>query len=287
MSIIEINENKLYNLSRRQEVMTEETEAEQLVRRFIRAKLPAVLEEVEQIKTARLNEEKQLRGIIRQLLIERDIADNYPHESTGINMLEDVLKKLITTLRGDYKRLTTNVKQRESFRAHFLNAIDQSLKPVDANDMSDSPDSALMASPDVKPETPTEDEPVFNDEEPAFAMDELEEDLGIDIVDDKEKMIDVEDDKKEPDEFEEFVASNNDGESLDQTGARAAFDTHKKVGQYILDGYEKLADDKDREDFSDYLITNVKLYLDKFESELADELNEPTTLEYEKITGHA
>ena len=245
------------------------------------------LEEVNQIKNQRLNEEKQLRGIIRQMLLERDIADNYPHESTGINMLEDVLKKLITTLRGDYKRLTTNVAQRESFRAHFLNAIDMSLKPVDANDMSDDPSSALMAAPDEKPETPTPEEPAFQDEEPAFGLDDLEEDLGIDIVDDKEKMIDVEDDAPEPDEFEEFVASTGDVAGLDKTGARAAFDTHKKVGQYILDGYEKLADAEDREDFSDYLITNVKLYLDKFESELADELNEPTTLEYEKITGHA
>lgn len=287
MAIVEIIDiNQFYNITKGKKIMKEEVIAEELIRKFVRKNLPSVIEKITESKNNQIKEENDLRTIIRQLLLERDIADNYPHESTGINMLEDVLKKLITTLRGDYKRLTTDKEQRESFRAHFLNAVNMSLKPVDANDMSDNPESSLMATPDVKPETPTPEEPAFQDEEPAFGLDDLEEDLGVDIVDDKEKMIDVEDDAPEPDEFEEFVASTGDGEGLDRTGARAAFDTHKKVGQYILDGYEKLDNPSDRDDFSDYLITNVKLYLDKFESELAQDLDEPTTLEYEKITGH-
>ena len=38
----------------------------------------------------------------------------------------------------------------------------------------------------------------------------------------------------------------------------------------------------DKKIFVDYLITNMKLYFDKFEGELATELSEPTTPEYEQ-----
>tara|TARA_R110002074_G_scaffold240351_1_gene412035 strand:- start:288 stop:1124 length:837 start_codon:yes stop_codon:yes gene_type:complete len=276
MSIIEIKDiNEFYNITKGKEIMREQAKGEELVREFIRKNLPSVIARAKKSKNNQLNEEKQLREIVRHMLLERDISDTYPHASTGINTLEDVLKKMITTLRSDYKRLTTDKEQRESYRAHLLNAVELSLRPSDANEMSDSPDTSLLSTPDVPEEVPTA-------EEPAFTMDDLDEDLGIDIVDDKEKMIPVEDDD-EPDEFEEFT-SNVSGD-LDRTGARAAYDTHKKVGQYILDGYEKLDNPSDREDFSDYLITNLKLYLDKFEAELSTELDEPTTLEYEKITG--
>jgi hypothetical protein len=42
-----------------------------------------------------------------------------------------------------------------------------------------------------------------------------------------------------------------------------------------------LADEKDKEMFYDYLITNLKLYFDKFEEDLAGSIEEPTTDEYE------
>jgi hypothetical protein len=37
--------------------------------------------------------------------------------------------------------------------------------------------------------------------------------------------------------------------------------------------------------FEDYLITNLKLYFDKFEDELSTTLEEPTTPEYEEEKG--
>ena len=42
---------------------------------------------------------------------------------------------------------------------------------------------------------------------------------------------------------------------------------------------------KDKKVFVDYLITNMKLYLDKFEDELATGGEEVTTPEYEKAKG--
>ena len=81
------------------------------------------------MKKKTLNEEETLRKIIRKYINEGDISDVHPHRSTGINTLEDVLKKAIPTLRMDYKRLTTDKKQRDSFRSHILNAVVDSLAP--------------------------------------------------------------------------------------------------------------------------------------------------------------
>ena len=61
-----------------------------------------------------------------------------------------------------------------------------------------------------------------------------------------------------------------------------AFKRFKKIQQNILDSFAVVEpDDEDRETFYDYLITNVKLYFDKFEEELSPEVEEPTTPEYE------
>ena len=61
-----------------------------------------------------------------------------------------------------------------------------------------------------------------------------------------------------------------------------AYSSYKKIEKNILDAYELLSDDEDKELFYDYLVTNLKLYFDKFEDELAGKLEEPTTPEYEK-----
>ena len=44
-----------------------------------------------------------------------------------------------------------------------------------------------------------------------------------------------------------------------------------------------LANPKDKEIFLDYLVTNLKLYFDKFEDELQSTVEEPTTSEYDKV----
>ena len=60
-----------------------------------------------------------------------------------------------------------------------------------------------------------------------------------------------------------------------------AFQAFERVEKSIVDAYNLLSADEDRELFYDYLLTNLKLYFDKFEDELASVLPEPTTPEYE------
>ena len=92
------------------------------------------------------------------------------------------------------------------------------------------------------------------------------------------------DDDDEPNEEEEF-ASGIEDRDLDLTGRNMSFTSFKKVQQYILDAYDLLRDPKDKKIFVDYLITNMKLYLDKFEDELQAAVEEPTTPEYEQAKG--
>ena len=59
-----------------------------------------------------------------------------------------------------------------------------------------------------------------------------------------------------------------------------AYSSFKKIESNIIDAYELLSNDEDKELFHDYLIANVKLYFDKFETELADKVEEPTNQAY-------
>ena len=208
--------------------------------------------------------EEILRDMLRQYLHESAATqdnDPAPHRSTGINVLSDLLKKIIPVLEDDYKILTTDTEQRSSFRAHVIHGVKNSLAPLQATD-------------DVGP-----------DSEQA-----LEEDVGVTVgAEDpaEDQFIDIADDAPEDEELspEEEFATGLSGQDL--TGRNMAYASFKKIERNILDAYELLSNDEDRELFYDYLITNLKLYFDKFEDELATNLDEPTTPEYEDAAAEA
>ena len=82
---------------------------------------------IKHVKNKKLDDEQQLRQIIRSFATQElnevgtPDVDPAPNKSTGINVLEELLKKIIPVLEVDYKSLTTNSDQRQSFqigRAH-------------------------------------------------------------------------------------------------------------------------------------------------------------------------
>lgn len=284
MSVIEVTSFKQLFNTLKEDSMREEIIQEQRLRRVIREKLKRMLSQ----ENEQLLEEQRLRKIIRhKLLTEGDVSDMHPHRSTGINVLEDVLKKMITTLRTDYKRLTTSKAQRDSFRAHMLHAVKQSLMPALVNDMYLQDTDTLMAEPtglsggDEEAKSPS-DEMLADIDDLNLDDIELEEDIDIDVEPDPEKDLDIEGEKEKTPAEQEKDEFGSGLEEMDETGKNMAYTTHKKVSQYILDAYDMLTDRQDKKVFVDYLITNMKLYFDKFEGELASELQEPTTPEYEQ-----
>lgn len=262
---------------------------EQVLREYIRHKISKIIHEQEK-------EEYKLRKVIRRLLREGDISDVHPHRSTAINTLEDVLKKAIPTLRTDYKRLTTDKAQRESFRAHILKAMEDAVKPS-MNNAKYGAGGTLLSEPtnledkeaEVEEEEPIEEPVEEPAEEAGGAEDEIADELAaleeaeINITDDEDPKDKSDDDKKlnvepdeEPDEKAEFGAGL---EGMDETGRNMAYTTFRKISQYILDAFDMLANLKDKEVFIDYLLTNTKLYFDKFESELQNTVDEPKSPE--------
>jgi len=263
--IIEINSiQEFLNLAKEDKQMTQE---EKTLREYIRKKISKVLYEQER-------KEFELRKIIRSLLKEGDISDIHPHRSTAINTLEDVLKKAIPTLRTDYKRLTTDKSQRDSFRAHMLKAMQDSVAPALNNAKYASGGSLLSEPSPLSDEEEVEDAEMDLDAE----LEALEEaDVEIDLTDkeDGEKKLNVEPDE-EPNEMDGFASGL---EGMDETGRNMAYTSFRKISQYILDAFDMLANTKDKEVFIDYLLTNTKLYFDKFESELQKTVNEPDSPE--------
>jgi len=218
---------------------------------------------IKRVKEKRITEQREyalsesmLRSLIRKILNEAAIPDEVPSRSTGINVLEELLKKIIPVLESDFKSLTSDNEQRGSFRAHVLNAIKNILIVANTND-----DVTVISAPEQ----------------------DLEEDIDVNVsgggpVDDK--FIDIEP-EKETDPKDDF-AKGLEKTNLDQTGRNVAFNSFKKIEQNILDSYELLDNEKDAKIFYDYLLTNVKLYFDKFEDELSGNIPDVTTPEYEK-----
>lgn len=222
----------------------------------------AVRLRAKKFREERHKEERELRLIIRELLKEAT-AEKKQHRSTGINVLEDLLKKIIPVLEQDYKMLTTDSEQRKSFAAHLITAVENSLAPVAVTSQAGSGGKFI-------------------------GIDELDAVQEIDVVvgsdsenpEDDDAFIDIEDESEEEGNFQDISDE-------DKTGANFAQATFDKIETQTIDAFSLLSNEEDQKLFEDYLITNLKLYFDKFEDELSATLSEPTTPEYEaeKETG--
>jgi len=223
---------------------------EQILRKHIRNKLM-------ERRVKLVEQENKFRSLVSKMLTEVE-TDETSTRSTGINVLADLLKRIVPVLEDAYMMLTTNKEQRDSFRNHIIAASKNALVPVDANkdganenfiyDLAD-----LLAE---KVQVSLEDEDG-----------EAEEVTG--------DFIDIE--PAEEDVLDDFGISGEDA-----TGRNFAQKTFDRVEAQIVDHYEMLADDEDKRVFREYLLTNLMLYFDKFEDALAVDPGEETTAEYEK-----
>jgi len=199
--------------------------------------------------------ENVLRGVIQKLILESE-ADRVPHASTAINFLEDLLKSILPGIEQDYKSLTTKKEQRDSFRSQLVSSVNTALETANINSQATEMSADGTAGEEFI---------------------EIDEEIEIDITDD-DKFIDIDPDI-ESDEEEESIGTQE--EEANATGAKLASQSFDSIEKQILESYNTLSDDEDKKTFQDYLITNLKLYFDKWEKELG-EVIEPTTDEYEE-----
>ena len=200
------------------------------------------------LKTAEIrSNEFELRGIINSIINEAQaaVANAAKHDSTGINALEDLLKNsnVLSVLESGFKSLTTDQMQRMSYRNHILNAVQMALAPEDSRKKAGE-DVEITEDIDVKISDDPTDDPDF-----------------IDVAEPEEVEID------EKDEF------GIDGE--DKTGRNRAFTDFHDIEKNILTAFDDLDNPEDITMFEEYLIKNLALYFDKFESELSTNAPEP------------
>lgn len=245
--------------------------AEQLLRENIRKVLTTA-----KTKKARkaLNEEAELRGVIRKLLKEKvAVGDEVPHQKTGINKLRDTLKKIVPQIRDDYLNLTTAESQRKSYIAHLVNGIDNLLAPINTNIDAPEPSDKQDLEEEIEIDVGGEKEETASDDENFI-------DIGDDILPSGEEEEDEE--AIEVSDEEELVTRGLETDENDETGRNAAIETFKQIQAAIVTDFSVLANDEDREIYHDYLKTNILLWRDRFEEVLSKNLPEPTTPEYEQ-----
>jgi hypothetical protein len=202
------------------------------------------------IERQQLVEELRLRKLIQQAIriveskktiTEDEIGDtrNAPYNNTGLNTLNTLFDSILTQLEDGYKELTTSKDQRDSFSAHILVNVVNTLAPLRALE--------------------------GNEEEQS-----LEEEVDINIGDDTpEDMTDVRMSDEEK-EVEDFTISGKD-----LTGRDAALVAFKNIQTQIVDAYKTLHNSQDLKSFYDGLLMNLELYFNKFEDELQPTVEKP------------
>ena len=275
---------------------------EKLLREFIRRTFVSSL-----LREQR--EEHAVRMYVRSLISEvkeektlstlfeaKDMAN--PHPNTGINKLRDAIRKAKPSIKTKYQQLTTDNSQRESFKNHFLTAMVRLFDELDALNAQGKDAEDVEAA--------LGDEKITNDLS-APPSDVSSDDMAADIGDDGDLNslleaidIEVEDGDVVSDEFEteedkekiknksqaekDFDKKSDDDEKRkefgagiegDSTGRNQAFDAFNLVQTYFSDAYLDLNNPEDIEMYKKWGLYNIKLLIDKYESELNTNPEEP------------
>ena len=244
------------------------------LRTFIRETLRKIKRQQKAQLRQEMNEERSLRKTIRKLL--REKQDTTQHNSTGINALEKLLSSIVPIIEAGYKDLKTDQAQRSSFKAHILRAIQNLLSTASVYFTADK---NMAAGGGAQP--PAAASPMLASPNPEGDLNEAGEEPAADGPEANPQFIDIEKDKKAKEQKPNPINAFQTVEGEDLTGRNFALETFKKIQKQILETYSLLSNEQDREIFYDYLITNTRLYFDKFEDELQATPAEPTTPEYE------
>lgn len=193
------------------------------------------------------------------------------HSSTGMNSLEDLFSNtnLLSVLESDYYYLTTSSEQREDYKNHVLTAVIGLFKTEDSNpeDQQELKESLqyLFEQEDADISIQVSDEELPEDKVVGPARDEMD--------DEKEKLEDENAESIDPDE--------------DLTGRNRAMSAISKIEKSIKDAYAILGNPADKADFKTYLIANLKLYFDQWESSLQNDANPEFSGDVEKAVSDA
>ena len=292
---------------------------ERLLRQQIRKRIAEKHESILKEQRSVSLQEKRIRNIIRGILLKEasDVNFETMSQSTGINVLRGTIKKVSGILQRSYMTMTSSKEQRDSFRAHILrNVVDLFIRVdllSDENEAGESQEELEQAKtkksePQALPKEPAQ----AAEEEPAKGKQELEEEIDIDVDDDEEDAdakptpaakaaapVASPDQKgADPANFAQLdKASEQDLDKQvkakefiklpgqDPTGRNIASETFPLISTSIAEDYAILSLQKDKEDYKNYMLANLKAYFDQYEQKIAANVSEPYSAEYEKVKG--
>lgn len=206
-----------------------------------------------------------------------------PLDITAMNFLRDLLRNVVPVIQPAYKALTTDARQRESYKAHVLAAVEDIIDTESANPGE--------GSGNAEPE------------------EELDEEIEINVGDEPEQEdpegfieVEPEPEPEEPEATPEEQFSQNLGlgdKGLDTTGRQQAMETMNSITKQVSEMFRKIDPDSrvstqkvpelskaypelvkdngvsERSVFKIYLLKNLMLYFERFESELSDPTKAP------------
>jgi len=243
-------------MSRKDEIL-QEIKLRRLVRKALR-----VREKKKKLnEKTHFQEEQKLRRLLRHLITEGDVDGDTkpaPYASTALSALADAFNQILPVLKTGLRKLA-KPEERQSYRAHVLQKFSNMFKNFEG---LDAQESGAIGESDIN---------------------EQEEDNDIKIkIDDLNRVLPS--DGKEnarfvPEKVPELEPDDDDIEKLaisteDPTGARFAFNTinTSNIQKLLSDTRKLLPRDEDRQEFKEYALYNVDLWLLTYEKELADEL---------------
>ena len=234
-----------------------------IAEQLIRDKIKVLFETYMQNEDQRLIEESLLREFISNKIKKTILSEKNklpPHSSTAINYLRRSFKEFIGQLEDDYKELQTNSVQRDSFRDHIINAVENMFDRLDAEPVAPKKDKEPEEF-SMEPEAEiTEDD---NELEPLSKG--ADSSTKIDIGRQPKSQID--DKPKEDPADKEREDMTLPGRDL--TGRDRALEAFNDYIKHNLEKeYASLYDQQDKETFRRYAVDNLGFYMDDFESEL-------------------
>ena len=216
-------------------------------------------------------DEQQLRMYVRELIKEAGEGEELgeePQRATGIKVLEEVLDNIVEIFERYYKQLSSNRAQRDSFRSHIINAVENLIAPLRASRGAGGAEGALVAAPPVSEQVEIGVDTGSPQDDPRF----------LDVRGKNKKP--TEEDAAETDKAEFRQGVEGELSDDEEMGAMAAQEAFNGPDTTIKNAYNRVFGE-DADLFYDYLITNLKLHFDAFEEELGNP-EEPTTDAYEQ-----
>ena len=244
----------------RKEQLLQEFKLRRLVRKAIRFKQRK--EKIEENK--KVVEEQKLRKLVRHLIAEGDVDSDTkpaPYASTPVNALADAFSQILPVLKTGLRKLA-KPEERESYRAHVLEKFKSIFDNFEGLDVQQA---GAIGESDLN-------EQEEDDGDIKIKIDDPDRIMPSDgKEDDRFKEPEVDPEKQVEDEFDSFkIAGAN------PTGARTAFETinDSNISQVLSDKRRVLFDPEYREEFKNYALYNVDLWLNTYEKELADSLGQ-------------